>query len=348
MKDIDHIALYRKYRPTTFKEVLGQEHIITPLEKSIAQKKVSHAYLFSGGRGTGKTTIARLFAQTLGVHNEDIYEMDAASNRGIEDIRQLREAVRTLPFNSQYKVYILDEVHMLTKESWGALLKTLEEPPTHIIFILATTNVEKVPDTIISRCEVYTFRQPSEHMLAEHMHTIAKKEKINLETGVAELIALAGDHSYRDAIGIFQKVVTSSGNTTISIREAEEIIGIPSAQSVHTLLETLRERDIAGALAVTRDIENNGDDIQIFLKRVLQIVRTIVFVRYSKGAVLPFDVSKEDMDYATELAKEKGSVFTSHSLLRLIEAYQNTSASPVAILPLEIALIEILGEKIES
>ncbi|MBP6912017.1 MAG: DNA polymerase III subunit gamma/tau [Candidatus Pacebacteria bacterium] len=345
MNNSDHIALYRKYRPKVFAEVLGQDHIVTALEKSIANAKVSHAYLFSGGRGTGKTTIARLFAQTLGVHEEDVYEMDAASNRGIDDIRQLREAVRTLPFTSKYKVYILDEVHMLTKDSWGALLKTLEEPPKHVIFILATTDVDKVPDTIISRCEVYTFHQPTEHMLAEHMHTIAKKEKVKLDSGVAELIALAGDHSYRDAIGIFQKLITSSRDTTISIQEAEEIIGIPSAKLVRALCSALRDNDISGALAVTYDIEKNGDDIQIFLKRFLHVFRTILFLRYAKGAVLPFDISKEDVDFARELAEKKGSVFTSTSLVLLIEAYQNTSNSPVPILPLEIALMEILKEE---
>lgn len=346
-KEQEHVALYRKHRPATFADVVGQEHIVTPLEKSIANEKVSHAYLFSGGRGTGKTTIARIFARALGTHDEDIYEMDAASNRGIDDIRELREAVRTLPFSSKYKVYILDEVHMLTKDSWGALLKTLEEPPRHVIFILATTDVHKVPDTIVSRCEVYTFRQPTERILAEHMSVVAKREKVKLADGVAELIALAGDHSYRDAIGMLQKLIAASRDTTITIGEAEEILGAPSQRLVRELFVAMQSGSITEALSVTSEIEKSNRDIQIYLKRFLNLFRVVLFLRYGKGAVLPFDIGEDDLAFAKELAQVKGSVFTSASLARLIDAYQDTNRSPVAILPLEIALMEILGEKPE-
>ena len=148
------LALYRKYRPKTFGEVLGQDHIVKVLESSVETNKVSHAYLFVGSRGTGKTSVARIFAKEIGVSENDLYEIDAASNRGIEDIRALRDGARVLPFDSKYKVYIIDEVHMLSKDAWGALLKTLEEPPKHVIFILATTEVHKVPSTIVSRCQI--------------------------------------------------------------------------------------------------------------------------------------------------------------------------------------------------
>ncbi len=159
---MEHSALYRKYRPEAFSEIIGQEHIVTALSGALKEEKISHAYIFFGGRGTGKTTTARIVAKALGTDPSDLYEIDAASNRGIDNIRELRENVGTLPFNSKYKVYIIDEVHMLTKEAFNALLKTLEEPPSHVVFILCTTELEKVPETIISRCQEFTFRKPSE------------------------------------------------------------------------------------------------------------------------------------------------------------------------------------------
>src|SRR3954468_13629704 len=161
-----HTTLYRQYRPVDFSEVRGQEHVVEVLEKAIKNKKIAHAYLFSGGRGTGKTSVARILARELGVSDKDLYEMDAASNRGIDDIRELREGVYAMPFDSKYKFYIIDEAHMLTKEAWNAFLKTLEEPPAHAIFVLATTDRDKVPDTIQSRCEIYTFNQPTREILA--------------------------------------------------------------------------------------------------------------------------------------------------------------------------------------
>src|ERR1035437_7114471 len=158
MKD-SNIALYRKYRPESFDEVLGQDHIVKAITGSLKAGKVAHAYLLCGPRGTGKTSIAQIIARELGSSVNDIYEMDAASNRGIDDIREIRENVRTLPFDSKYKIYILDEVHMFTKEAWNALLKTIEEPPEHVIFILATTEIEKIPETIISRCQSFIFKK---------------------------------------------------------------------------------------------------------------------------------------------------------------------------------------------
>jgi DNA polymerase-3 subunit gamma/tau len=174
----EHRALYRKYRPQTFAEVRGQDQVVKVLQGALSQNHIGHAYLFAGGRGTGKTSVARIFARAVGVGDTDLYELDAASNRGIDDVRTLREAVNTLPFSSPYKVYIIDEVHMLTKEAFNALLKTLEEPPAHVIFILATTEMEKLPDTIVSRCEVHQFKQPSRAMLKEQVIDVAKKRRI--------------------------------------------------------------------------------------------------------------------------------------------------------------------------
>jgi DNA polymerase-3 subunit gamma/tau len=164
-KDETSLALYRKYRPKNFDEVLGQDHVVSVLESSVKTNKVSHAYLFAGTRGLGKTSIARIFASTIGTSKNDIYEIDAASNTSVEDIRNLNDSVFTLPFESKYKVYILDEVHMLSKSASNALLKTLEEPPAHVVFILATTETHKIPETVLSRCETYTFKKPSQEVL---------------------------------------------------------------------------------------------------------------------------------------------------------------------------------------
>ena len=163
-----HQSLYRTYRPKTFKEVVGQEQITNALAEQIKEKKVAHAYLFAGSRGLGKTSIARIFARELGTSERDIYEIDAASNNSVDDIRSLTENVYTLPFESPYKVYILDEAHMLSKGAWNAFLKTLEEPPAYVIFILATTELSKVPETVQSRCQVYELRKPTRAILAKH------------------------------------------------------------------------------------------------------------------------------------------------------------------------------------
>lgn len=180
-----NIALYRKYRPSNFSEVIGQDHIVKAISGALSAGKVSHSYLLCGPRGTGKTTIARIIASELGTSPNDIYELDAASNRGIDDVRAIRDSVQTIPFDSKYKIYILDEVHMFTKDAWNALLKTIEEPPKHVIFILATTELEKVPETIVSRCQSFMFKKPTDAILSLAVTNIAKKEGYKLEEGGA-------------------------------------------------------------------------------------------------------------------------------------------------------------------
>lgn len=195
------------------------------LESSIAQKKVSHAYLFCGGRGTGKTTVARIFARDIGCNPEDIIEIDAASNRGIDEIRELREAVRTSPFSSPYKVYIIDEAHMLTKEAANALLKTLEEPPSHVIFILATTDPEKLPATIVSRCQKLIFKSPGIDTLAKRLLYITKQEAKDMSEESAVFIARHGKGSYRDALGVLEQILTI-GSKTIDHKDVLLFLGL--------------------------------------------------------------------------------------------------------------------------
>ena len=196
---MSEVVLYRKYRPHNFEEVLGQDHVVAVLQNAVKLNRISHAYLFSGPRGTGKTSVARILARSVGCEGMDLLEIDAASSRGIDEIRALRDAVRLVPFKSPYKVYVVDEVHMLTKEAFNALLKTLEEPPKHAIFILATTELNKVPETIISRCQHFVFRKVPESIIRSSILEIAKKENFKLDDEAAGLIALFADGSFRES-----------------------------------------------------------------------------------------------------------------------------------------------------
>ena len=241
-------ALYRKYRPQKFSEVLGQDHIVKVLESSIKLDRIAHAYIFSGSRGTGKTSIARILAKELGTSMNDISEIDAASNTGVDNIRSLNESVNTLPFDSKYKVYILDEAHMLSKGAWNALLKTLEEPPAHVIFILATTEFEKIPETVISRCQTFSFKKPTQKVLKEVVVAIAKKEGFILEPASADLIALLGDGSFRDAQSILQKVMGTVDPLTklgagkkISLAEVVVVTGAPQGELVNDFIRALNQ-----------------------------------------------------------------------------------------------------------
>ncbi|HVB19942.1 MAG TPA: DNA polymerase III subunit gamma/tau, partial [Candidatus Paceibacterota bacterium] len=222
-----HQSLYRTYRPATFAEVVGQEQVTKPLSDAAKNKKIGHAYLFAGSRGLGKTSVARIFANAIGCTKNDLYEVDAASNNSVEDIRALTEGVYTLPFASPYKVYILDEVHMLSKSAWNAFLKTLEEPPAHAVFILATTELEKVPETVQSRCQVFEFKKPTRAALAKMVAVVAKKEGYALAPDAAELIALLAEGSYRDALSVLQKVFAGAEGKSLSREAVEAATGAP-------------------------------------------------------------------------------------------------------------------------
>ena len=203
------MALYRKYRPKTFKDVVGQGHVISALQGALKEGTSAHAYLFYGSRGTGKTSVARILAHELGASDSDIHEIDAATYTGVDNISALREEAATMPFESKRKVYIVDEVHMLSKGAFNAFLKLLEEPPSHVSFILATTELEKVPDTIQSRCQVFTFKKPIQKDIVDMVTKIAKVEGFTIEKSSAELIALRADGSFRDSQSILQKILSS-------------------------------------------------------------------------------------------------------------------------------------------
>lgn len=349
---MNNLALYRKYRPKDFNQVVGQDHIVKVLDQSIKTGTVSHAYLFVGSRGTGKTSLARIFANDLKVSLNDIYEIDAASNRGIEDIRELRDGVRTLPFDSKYKIYIIDEVHMLSKDAWGALLKTLEEPPSHVIFILATTELHKVPDTIISRCQVFNFKKPTDLILKNHLENIAKEEGFTLEPSASELLAILGDGSFRDALGILDKVLNfkEKGNkkSTITLKEIEEITDSPKRLIVNDLLSSLVNKDLDTGLSIIKKATDENLAMDLFLKLILQKFRLAVIIRYAPNQVenMKADINEEDLEFLKNLVKEdKNAILRSRALSILLEAYANLSKSFISSLPLEIALIKILGEE---
>lgn len=267
-------ALYRKYRSKSLDELVGQDHIVTALRGSVKSGKISHAYLFTGPRGTGKTSVARILAHDVNgiVYDEsatniDIIEIDAASNRRIDEIRDLREKVQIAPTSLKYKVYIIDEVHMLTKEAFNALLKTLEEPPEHAIFILATTELHKVPDTIISRTQRYAFKPIEQSKIVGHLKSIAKSEKIDYDDDALQLIAEHAEGGFRDAIGLLDQVRhTSAKVTSDSVMEA---LGVPPAQSIEALWLKLQSSDQSAAKEL-KSLYEAGFHAPMIAKALLQ------------------------------------------------------------------------------
>lgn len=336
-----YTALYRKYRPQVFSEVRDQDHIVSVLEGAIAKKQIPHALLFSGTRGTGKTTLARIFAKAIGTSDVDLYEIDAASNRGIDDIRELKEAVHTMPYESERKVYIIDEVHMLTKEAFNALLKTLEEPPSHVVFILATTEEEKLLDTILSRCQVFHFHSPSREVLKKTVIDIAKKEGFTIKPAAAELIAIAADGSFRDALGVTQKVILASGDEVGDADEVATIIGAPKQALLSAMVRALHEKDKEAALKTLQEVSASNVNVVLFARLLLEAIRAVMLVRNlpnDKEAILsPFAPELKEM---IESFGAGQSPINSHLLLRFLEATEHVRRSPIPVLPLELAVVE--------
>lgn len=341
---IDQV-LYRKYRPQLWDEVVGQEHIVSVLSQSIANQSFAHAYLFTGSRGTGKTSVARIFAKALGTNPEDVIEIDAASNRGIDDIRALREAVRVLPFSSVFKVYIIDEVHMLSKDAFNALLKTLEEPPAHVIFILATTELDKVPETIMSRCQVFSFRKPTEKILTHVVEDIAKREKIKLDADAAALIAFLGDGSFRDTYGILQKVLSATTNRSVDRVLVEQVTGAPSLKVIHDLYEALIVKDIARVYEVLAHAETHHTDMMLLAQLLLDTMRTSLIYRYAPAMRerIEAEHNEQYVGIIQKGAVEGAETISSKSIITMITAVERIAYAALPVLPLELAFLEMTG-----
>ncbi|TSC70421.1 MAG: DNA polymerase III, subunit gamma and tau [Parcubacteria group bacterium Gr01-1014_46] len=356
-------VLYRKYRPKKFSEVIGQDHVVKVLEAEAKSGEISHAYLFAGTRGTGKTSVARIFADAIGTSKNDIYEIDAASNTSVDDIRSLNESVFTLPFESKYKVYILDEVHMLSKSASNALLKTLEEPPSHVVFILATTETHKIPETVLSRCEVYTFKKPSQEVLKKVVINVAKKEGSTIDDASAELVALLGDGSFRDTQGILQKILSyskgkqplkASGHTTtarlrsvadgrmteISEDEVRLVTGAPAVELVHDVVTSISNKDLNLGLTSVKKAVSQNIDMSVFIKLILHTARAVMLVRFGAENVVKDDLSEKEFEFVKSLAKGDGA-FSSSVLVELLNAFEKTTGSYIASLPLELALVNL-------
>jgi DNA polymerase-3 subunit gamma/tau len=256
-------ALYRAYRSRKLSEIVGQEHITTALQHALEKGTISHAYLFTGPRGVGKTSIARILAHEINglpytddEQHLDIIEIDAASNRRIDEIRDLREKVNISPTSAKYKVYIIDEVHMLTKEAFNALLKTLEEPPAHVIFILATTEVHKLPATIISRTQRYAFKPVDVVKVTNHLRSIAKKEKIQISDAALALVAAHGEGSFRDSISLLDQVRNSGSK--IELADVQVMLGVAPQEMISTLLKSLETHDSLGIAQTSQHMQDQG------------------------------------------------------------------------------------------
>ncbi len=337
------LALYRKYRPQGFADVVGQESIVQVLEGSIKQGKVAHAYLFAGSRGTGKTSVARILARELGTTPHDLYEIDAASSRGIDDIRELRDAVRTLPCESKYKVYIVDEVHMLTKEAFNALLKTLEEPPPHVIFVLATTELHKLPETIVSRCQSFTFRKPGVEELRTVIASAAKSEGRKLEAGALDLIALLGDGSYRDALGVLQKAFGATGEKVVTTALVASVTGAPPSELVTEFIDGLVKGEAEPGLTAIKKLVDLHREPRVFLKLVMNTIRQAMFLKFAPtvGKELIAPLGAEEKQFVETLATRPESASLSLILRELLTAYDELGRSYLPELPLELAVLRI-------
>jgi DNA polymerase-3 subunit gamma/tau len=271
-------VLYRKYRSRTFDEVVGQTHVTTTLKNALKNGQISHAYLFTGPRGVGKTSVARILAHEVnGLEYKDdsihldIIEIDGASNRRIDEIRELRERVHIAPTSAKYKVYIIDEVHMLTREAFNALLKTLEEPPAHCIFILATTEPHKLPDTIISRTQRFSFKPFERDEAVAHLRSIAKREKIDISPAALELLADHGEGSFRDSISMLDQL--SSTKKLIDEQQILDMLGLPAAESIDRLLTDIKSGAPASVLSILEELQEQGVNAAAIAKQLAKSLR---------------------------------------------------------------------------
>ena len=354
-------ALYRQYRPTTFDEVLGQKHITVTLKNQIQKENIGHAYLFSGTRGTGKTSTAKILSRAVncidlkdgnpcnkcemckGIIDEsimDVIEMDAASNRRIDDIRDLREKVIYPPSRTKYKVYIIDEVHMLTPEAFNALLKTLEEPPKHLIFILATTEPEKLPQTILSRCQRFDFKRVSTKDMADRMRSIGEDLNLEIDEKVLNLIARNSDGAMRDALSLLDQCI-SFGDGKIGYEDAINILGIANNDKMLNLTESIIRKDLKKSLSQIDDIIQDGKDINQFIKDITYHFRNIMIAKSTNDPSELIEMDDETLNSYIEQAEQVQLEFILNTLDILTMSDEKAKWSTQPRIILEMAIIQI-------
>lgn len=331
------LSLYRKYRPQKFEEVYGQEGMVEVLKEAIKQNKISHAYLFSGCRGIGKTTMARIFAKDIGCKSTDLIEIDAASHTSIEDIKMLAENIYTMPMHSPYTVYILDEVHMLSISAFNAFLKILEEPPSHCIFLLATTEEEKLPETVLSRCQIIKLKTPGNDTIKKLLVKVASKEGFKLNKEEASSIAMAASGSFRDALGLLQQVLTLSKEKEIKEETVSAIVGIPSGELVNQFLSALTSGDTSFGIECVKKAFDSGADMVFFSRVVVDKMRSALLYKMTNEDKHIEEYEENDKDFLIKLSeKEK---LNTDLLQKTIEATIQTATSYVPQLPLEMLMI---------
>jgi len=357
------MALYHKYRPQQFSEVIGQDHVVKTFSRQIITGTLAHAYIFSGSRGIGKTTISRLFAKAINCTNRkdgsaepcnacslceaitngrsiDVIEIDAASNTGVDNVREnIIENVQFQPTTAKYKVFIIDEVHMLSTSSFNALLKTLEEPPSYVVFILATTELHKIPETILSRCQRYVFSKVPRNILGEALDTIAKAEKLKLDPEVREAIISKADGGVRDAVSLLDQIM-SIGESHITREQASIFLPISPFADTLRFLEHLLQKDASATLGFIQNLSRCGSDMAAFLETLLETVRALMIVKIQGKAGMSLEVSEESLGSLEKLAQQ----ISSAELLRLIDITlkrrANIKNTPLLELPLELIVLE--------
>lgn len=316
-----YTALYRKFRPLTFSEFAGQEHITKTLRNQIISNRVGHAYLFNGGRGTGKTSAAKVLARAVNCLNPkdgepcneceickeilngsltDVVEMDAASNNSVEDIRQIRDEVNFLPTKAKYRIYIIDEVHMLSTGAFNALLKTLEEPPEHVKFILATTEPQKLPATILSRCQRFDFKKISNEDIKKRLEIITNEIGVGISKEALNTIAVLSEGAMRDAISILERCI-QDGDTEITDEKIKDLVGIPKFEYIYKITNSLLEKSPEKALEVTQEIIDEGKDLYNFLWETIKYIKDVLIFK-SKGKLELY--SKDEMQKIEELSEK--------------------------------------------
>jgi len=364
---MNNLVLYRKYRPQTFAEITGQEYVIKIIQNEIKSGHIAHAYLFSGPRGCGKTTTARVIAKAVNCLNRkegesepcnqcascldiinnrsiDLIEIDAASHRGIDDIRELREGIRFAPTKSKYKVFIIDECHQLSKDAANALLKTLEEPPAHAIFILATTEAHKLIPTILSRCQKFDFRKLRIEELVKRLEELSQKEKVKIEKAALELIALNAGGSARDAESLLGQALVfaqTSAKEIVSVSDVRQLLGIVETQSLGNFVDLICAKKTAEAVLMINDIADRGYDLQEYSKGLINYLRNglILAVAGPNSSDLISGLTDEEFAKLKTQTQELGIQKIQKIIEIFLSAQDKIKYSPIPQLPLELAAI---------